>query len=140
MALLGFLLFTPPANAQPVQVTGAWARATAPGQDAGAAYLTLSAAAADRLVAVSSPDAQMAMLHQTTHGGGMSGMADMDGVDLPAHATVHLAPGGTHVMLTGLRHALAAGGTVALDLTFAHAGVVHVRVPVQPITAAGPPG
>jgi copper(I)-binding protein len=53
---------------------------------------------------------------------------------------VALAPGALHIMLMGLKHPLVAGSAVALDLTFTHAGVVHVRVPVQPIGASGPPG
>ena len=80
------------------------------------------------------------MLHQTTHAGGMSAMTDMQPVPIPAGGTLAFAPGGAHIMLAGLRHPLAAGSRIELDLTFAHAGVVHVSVPVQPITASGPPG
>lgn len=127
-------------GSQPVEITGAWARATAPGQDTGVVYLTITSRAADRLVALSSPEAGMAMLHATTQAGGMSGMADVDGVDVPAGEMVRLAPHGMHVMLMDLKHGLVAGGQIGLDLTFAKAGVVHVRVPVQPIGAAGPPG
>jgi copper(I)-binding protein len=128
------------AQAQPVQVTGAWARATAPGQNTGVAYLTITSREADRLVALSSPDAAMAMLHATTQTGGMSGMEDMDSVAVPAGGTVRLAPRGMHVMLMDLKHPLAAGSQIGLDLHFAKAGAVHVQVPVQPIGAAGPPG
>ena len=81
----------------------------------------------------------MAMLHETTRKGTMSGMADMNGLDLPAGQPVALAPGGMHIMLMGLRHGLAAGDQLSLDLTFAHAPALHVRVPVQPLAAAGPP-
>ena len=111
------------AAAPPVQVTGAWARATAP----------------DKLLSAASPDARSAMLHQTTHQAGMSGMSDMDAMPIAAGATVAFAPGGAHIMLTGLQHGLKAGTRIRLDLSFAHAGTVPVTVPVQPITAAGPP-
>ena len=129
-----------PPRPAPVQVTGAWARATAPGQNSGAVYLTITAAAADRLLSAASPDAHAAMLHQTTHMGAMSGMADMASAPIPAGGTLAFTPGGAHIMLMGLPHALRAGSRIGLDLTFAHAGTVHVSVPVQPITAAGPPG
>ena len=102
--------------------------------------MTITSPTEDRLTAASSPDAQAAMLHQPTHGAGMSGMTDLDGLALPAGKAVALAPGGTHLMLMGLRHKLQAGGHLRLDLTFAHAGVVHLSVPVAPAGAIAPPG
>ncbi len=123
-----------------VQITGAWARATAPGQDSGAAYLNITVTNPDKLLSAASPEAKSAMLHQTTRTGSMSAMTDMQAIAIPAGGTFAFAPGGAHIMLTGLQHGLAAGTRIQLDLTFAHAGVVHVSVPVEPITAAGPPG
>ena len=119
---------------------GAWARATAPGQDSGAAYLNITVTNPDKLLSAASPQAKSAMLHQTTHAGSMSAMKDMQAVSIPAGGTFAFAPGGAHIMLTGLQHGLAAGTHLQLDLTFAHAGGVHVSVPVEPITASGPPG
>jgi copper(I)-binding protein len=127
------------AAAAQVVVAGAWSRATAPHQDSGVVYLSLTAPGGDTLTDIATPDAAMGMLHQTTHQGSMSGMADMDSLKLPPGKTVTLAPGALHIMLMELKHPLVAGTAVALDLTFAHAGVVHVRVPVQPIGASGPP-
>ncbi len=128
------------ARAQPPTVTGAWARATAPGQDSGVVYATLRAPSADSLASLSSPDADAVMLHRTTHAGGMSGMEDAGALALPAGADVRLSPGGTHIMLMNLHHPLQAGSTIELDLRFTRAGSVKLRVPVQPITASGPPG
>ena len=128
------------AAAPAVQITGAWARATVPGQDSGAVYLNITATSPDKLLSAASPDASSAMLHQTTHMGSMSGMSDMDAMPIAAGATLAFAPGGAHIMLTGLAHGLKAGTHIRLDLTFVHAGTLHVSVPVQPITAAGPPG
>jgi copper(I)-binding protein len=124
----------------PVSVSGAWARATAPGQTDGVAYMVLESAAGDRLTGAASPGADMAMLHSTTQQGGMSGMQDMDGLDLPAGQNVALAPHGLHLMLMGLKHPLKAGDKLELELDFAKAGKVHVSVPVQPLAASGPPG
>ncbi len=125
--------------AAPVLVTGAWARATAPGQTIGAAYMSLTSVRGDTLAGASSPDADMAMLHKTSRHGGMSGMEDVDELDLPPGQTVTLAPNGLHVMLMGLKHPLVAGQTVRIDLTFKEAGIQHVSVPVQPLRASGPP-
>jgi len=124
----------------PVSVSGAWARATAPGQTDGVAYMTLESKAADRLTGAASPDADMAMLHSTTQQGDMSGMQDMDGLDMPAGQKVTLAPHGMHLMLMGLKHPLVAGEKLDLELDFAKAGKLHVTVPVQPLGASGPPG
>lgn len=128
-----------------VQVSGAWVRATAPHQDEAAAYMTLTSPRADRLTAIASAQAGMAMLHTTSHDHGASGgdadvmrMREADGIDLPAGQAVVLSPGGTHVMLGGLRAPLRAGQVVALTLSFAHAPPVEVQASVLPIGARGP--
>ncbi len=126
--------------AQPVLVSRAWSRATAPHQDSGVVYLSITAPAGDTLTGASSPDAAAAMLHQVTHQGAMAGMADMGSLTIPPGGTVRFAPGGDHVMLMGLKHPLKAGDQVRLDLTFTRAGVVHVTAPVQKLGAAPPPG
>ena len=133
------------AQVPPVQVSGAWVRATAPHQEEAAAYMTLTSREADRLTSVASAQAGMAMLHTTSHDHGASGgdadvmrMREADGVDLPAGQAVALSPGGTHVMLGGLRAPLRAGQVVTLTLGFAHAPLVEVQAGVLPIGARGP--
>ncbi len=128
------------ALAQAVQISGAWARATAPQQQEGAVYMSLTSPAGDRLTAVACPEAAGAMLHETMEHGGMSSMQDMDGIDLPPGQTVRLAPRGMHIMLVGLKQKLKPGDRIDVELTFSKAGHETVRVPVQPIGAAGPPG
>ncbi len=140
LAAASVLLAAATPAAPSVQVSGAWARATAPLQDEAAVYFALASPAGDTLTAVASDDAAGAMLHRSTVRGGMAGMADMDDLALPAGRTVRLEPRGMHVMLTGLKHGLRAGDHVGLTLHFAHAGIVHVSVPVLPIGSAGPPG
>jgi copper(I)-binding protein len=135
--VLALLALTKPALAQ-VEVTGAWARATLPHQDAGAAYFSLRSAGGDTLTGVSSPEAGMAMLHQTTTSGGMSSMSDMDNLPLPHGRVVVLAPNGTHIMLMDLKHPLKPGETLHLTLNFAHAAAQTIAVPVRPVSAAGP--
>jgi len=135
-----FPLLTLPAFAQtPVSVHDAWARATAPGQTTGAVYMSLTSPAGDTLTGISSPDAGAAMLHKTTQMNGMSGMTDMDTLPLPAGTKITLAPQGMHVMLMDLKHPLVAGQNVEVDLTFAKSPGIHVKAPVQPISAAAPP-
>jgi len=83
-------------------------------------------AAPDTLVTAASPDAEMVMLH-TVAAGRMETVAMLE---VPAGGRVTLAPGGYHLMLHGLKHAVAAGDTLTLQLRFAAAGEVIVRAPV----------
>ena len=139
VTLTGIVLLALQAQAaQPVSVTGAWARATAPGQPVGAAYLSMTAPAMDELLSITSPDAEGAMLHRSTEKDGVAGMEDMDTLKLRPAQTIRLAPRGLHVMLMGLRHPLVAGGHVTLDLHFRRAGTERETVPVLPLGAAGP--
>ena len=126
-----------PAHDMP-QVSAPWARATAPGQSAGAIYLTLTSVSADRLVSATSPDADMVMLHRSTEAGGMAGMQDVDGLDLQAGQPVTLAPHGLHLMMTGLKHPLVAGSYITIALRFRQSGSATYNVPVVPIGANGP--
>jgi copper(I)-binding protein len=58
-----------------------------------------------------------------------------EGFAIPAGGTLQLAPGGKHVMLIGLTAPLAVGDTVALTLTFTHAGEMAIQAPVVEIEA-----
>jgi copper(I)-binding protein len=55
----------------------------------------------------------------------------------PGH-DVTLAPGGSHVMLMGLKQPLKPGDHFPLTLTFAHAGAVTTEVTVGRAGASGP--
>jgi copper(I)-binding protein len=127
------------AQPSPVTVAGAWARATPPHAATGAIYLTLTSAAIDRLVAVATPVAAQAEVHRTIQQGGVMEMRPVpDGLALPAGKPVVLAPGGYHIMLTGLKAPLQAGQTIPLHLTFAKAPPVDVMAEVRPLGASGP--
>ena len=62
---------------------------------------------------------------------GMIGMARVAQVTCPAGGRLAFAPGGYHLMITGLHRALAAGDTLELDLVFAHAGTIVVQAAVR---------
>lgn len=113
-------------------VSGAWARATAPGTDVGAAYMTIEGGgAADRLVSASSPRAAMTHLHAVTEDGGVAKMRPVEGIEVPAGQRVELAPKGLHIMLMGLDSPLVAGETFTVTLRFASAGERAVTVTVR---------
>jgi len=102
-----------------VEAADALCRPTPVGRQMTGCYLTLTTATADRLVSVSSPDANMVQIHESRVESGMMMMAELrDGLPLPAGDTVKLEPGGNHLMLMGVKEPLVAGDTVALTLTF----------------------
>jgi copper(I)-binding protein len=126
-----------------VAVTDAWVRGTVTGQQATGAFMQLKSPADASLVAVSSPAAKMAEVHEMKMEGGMMKMGAVGKLALPAGKAVELKPGGYHVMLTDLVKPLKEGDTVPLQLTFEDkAGkkwTVEVKAVVKPLTAIGTP-
>ena len=110
-----------------------WARPTAEGTKAGAAYLSLTnkGTALDKLVSASSPVAGKTQIHQTTDEGGVMKMHEVAGIELAPGATVALKPGGYHIMLLGLKQTLDEGRHIPLTLTFTKGGSIDVEVDVE---------
>ena len=123
-----------------VKISRAWARATPGGATTAAAYLSLELIQGepDRLLAASTPMAAQVMLHATQSEGGVMRMVHLEAIELRPGAPETLAPGGTHLMLTGLAAPLRQGETLPLVLTFERAGTVEIAVPVLGVGAAGP--
>jgi copper(I)-binding protein len=124
-----------------VMVHEAWARATPGASTTGAAYVMLMGGSKpDQLVGVSTPVAAMAQVHETTDDHGVMKMRSVDTVPIPPNGMVTFAPGGYHIMLTGLKQPLVAGQSFPLTLTFAHAAPVTVDVKVRPLGRDAPMG
>lgn len=104
------------ARAEGVWVGETWARATAADQSVSALYLAIESSENARLVDVRCPLAQGVELHQTTVEAGVARMRVVEQIDLPGRKTVSLAPGGYHVMLTGLKQPLKPGEIVPFTL------------------------
>lgn len=114
-----------------ISIEEPWARAAAPGRSSTAAYFAIAnAGGGDRLLSVSSPAGE-ASLHSTSMDGGVMRMRPVEALDIPAEATVRLEPGGTHVMVTGLKQPLDAGSELQLDLTFERSGDRRVNASVR---------
>ena len=114
-----------------VAVGDAWARASMPGQSSGAVYLTIrNSGGPDRLQGVSSPVGSAAV-HESSASDGVMRMRPVAAVEVPAGSTVILRPGGTHIMLTGLRAPLTAGSRFPLRLDFQRSGSKDVEVAVR---------
>lgn len=134
---------TETASSEPT-ITDPWARTTAEGAKTGAIYMTIKGASADdRLVSASVSDelAGKVEIHEVVPAGddtagemesgkmeseemtmGEMVMREVDGIAVPAGATVMLRPGGFHVMLLELQKAIAPGDEVEVTLTFEKAG------------------
>ena len=139
-ALLAGLCIAGTALAQ-VKVEGGWARATVQGQKATGAFMKLTALQATRLVAVSTPVAGVAEIHEMKMEGTVMKMRALPALDLPANQVVELKPGSYHLMLMDLKAPLMKDGSVALTLTFKDAKGVETRQQVSvPVTTGMPQG
>jgi len=126
------------ANASDIMVSDAFARASAfAATKSGVVYFTVMnhGSTPDRLIAIKTPAAAHASLHETVQENGVARMEPVLGLDLAPGAMVELAPNGKHVMLTGLKAPLKKGETIKLTLVFEKAGEVEVDVPVGDVAA-----
>ena len=131
MALALFACSSPKAPAA-IRVGDGWAREIAPGQTAAAIYLTIAnkGAGSDRLTAVKFPLGE-ASLHATSSADGIARMRPLsDGIEIAGGSSVELKPGGTHIMVTGLRQRPSPGETIPLTLVFERSGERPVAVRV----------
>ena len=128
-----------------IAVYGAYVRE--PATDTAAAYFTMTnvGGAKDTLVAVSSPVAASASMHDvgkhapTGEGGMDSGsMVPTPTVELSPGQTITLEPAAGHMMLEGVSGSLEPGSTINLKLVFETAGTLTIKAPVIALTAPAP--
>jgi len=122
-------------------LTDLWTRATPPNAPTGAAYLTITNTGdvADRLIGVATPAAAKGEIHEMKVDGGVMTMRPVEGgLEIPAHGSVTLAPGGFHLMFMGLKSPFVEGGKLPVTLTFATAGSVDTFFHIMAIGAKGP--
>ena len=84
-------------------VERAWAHATPGGATTGAVYMTITSATPDALIAVSSPVAGHAELHEYKRENGVRRRRPTSAIPIRPGAPTELKPGGDHVVLTGLK-------------------------------------
>ena len=115
--LLASALFTSVVAHAQVKVDDPWVRATVAPQKATGAFMQLTSPKAAKVVAASSPVAEMVEIHEMKMDNGVMKMRAVEALALPAGQTVALKPGSYHVMLMGLKAPIKAGETVPLTLT-----------------------
>jgi copper(I)-binding protein len=123
-----------------VSVSSPWVRGTVQGQTATGVFMDLKSAEGAALVAAESPVAGTVEIHEMRMEGNVMRMRAIPKLDLPAGQTVHLKPGGYHVMLMDLKQPLKKGETVPLRLKFqgkdGKAQEVEIKAEVRDLTAA----
>ena len=124
---------TAAAHHSDIQITTAWSRELPPTAPVGAAFMNVEnhSDQADRLMSADSSIAEITELHAHIHEGDVMRMVKVDAIDVPAHGSLTLEPGGYHIMLIDLKKPLVAGEQLPLTLQFEHAGQVDVTVDIK---------
>jgi copper(I)-binding protein len=119
-----------------------WTRATPKGAKVGVGFLSIVniGAKADKLIAAASSAVGRVEIHRTTMKNGVMRMRKIsDGLELKPREVTELKPGGTHLMLIGLKQPIGKGDMLPLQLVFEGAGKVHVTLAASGIGATEPP-
>lgn len=121
------------AHAGTIRVGEAWSRALPPVSPNGAAYLSLTNTghAADELLGARTAIAARAEVHEHVMEGDLMRMREAGPIPLPPGETVHMAPGGLHLMLMDLKTPLREGERYTVTLEFREAPPLDVEVIVH---------
>ncbi len=116
-----------------ITISEAFASPTPGGVDVSAGYLTIAngGGEADRLTGAASPRAARVEMHTMSMNGGVMEMRQIDFADIPAGGTTSFAPGGNHLMFTGVTTPFAVGEEIPVTLTFERAGTIEATLPVR---------
>ena len=101
-----------------VSIEHAWVRATTPGQDVGAAYMTFASKQDVTLIRIESDATKSVEIHSMSMQNGVMKMRMLETLPIKAGKPYKLEPGGFHLMLFDLKKPLAAGQQVKFELTF----------------------
>jgi len=118
-------------------ISDAWVRATAPGQQVGAAYMTLKSNADITVTKVESNVTGSIEIHEMAMQNGVMKMRMKDSLPLSAGKPFKLEPSGFHLMLFDLKKPLRPGDQVAFTLEFKDKnGIVETQKISAPIKAS----
>lgn len=116
-----------------IVVTHAWVRASLGQSPTTAAYLRIEnrGATEDRLLAVATPAAATAHLHESVAKDGIMRMQAVNSLGIKPGQSIELAPGGLHIMMMGLKSPLKVGQTIPVKVRFEGAGEIEVDAEVR---------
>lgn len=121
-----------------LELSGAFTRAMPPRAISGGGFviITNTGTQDDRLVSATSPASEVVETHiMSMDGEVMKMQSQPDGFVIPAGETLELKPGGKHLMFINVNEQFVEGEVVMVMLTFEHAGMVHLKLPVAAIGA-----
>ncbi|HEX8901480.1 copper chaperone PCu(A)C [Vitreimonas sp.] len=117
-----------------IEIVEPWAGQTPGGVDVSAGYLTIRnrTETDDQLIAVSSPRAARAEIHEMSMDeNNVMRMRPLTALTIPAGGEALLQPGGQHLMFFGVTQPFTVGEEIPVQLTFANAGVIDVNLQVR---------
>lgn len=131
-------LAAPPATSA-LSIETPWARATPPQAPVAGGFLTVRnrGRIADRLLSVSSPDAERVEIHEMRMDDGVMRMRRIDeGLAIAPDGTLELKPGGYHLMFIKPKRPFVAGQTANATLRFERGGAREVRFEIRAVGGA----
>ena len=116
-----------------LEVREPWVREPNPARPIGAAFMVLENTGDTPITVVgaSSKAAEVVEIHEMSMSDGVMKMRMIESLEIPAHSSVKLEPGGYHLMLIRLTGELKDGDSVEIDLKLAGDQVVTVTAPVK---------
>jgi hypothetical protein len=126
------------ARADSLAFEDAWIRATPPGVETAAGYVTVeNNAEPDRLVDAHSDAARQVEIHTTVQQDGLLKMVRLEALAISSGRPTMLEPGGNHIMFIGIQKPFAPGDTVAVTLVFERAGAIELEFAVRDARQSG---
>ncbi len=117
-----------------IEIVDAWIQAPPQGAPVAAGYMRIvnHGGSNDRLLAISSPRAGRVEMHEMSMEGAMMSMRPLRyGAAVPGNGAFEFSSVGAHIMFNNMNGSYAAGATIPLRLTFQHAGMIDIEVPVR---------
>ncbi|MCC6299029.1 MAG: copper chaperone PCu(A)C [Anaerolineales bacterium] len=114
-----------------IEITDAWARSAAQGENSAAYFTIVNYDADDELVGASADFAEAVEIHESAMVDDVMQMRMVESVPLPTGEKVEFASGGLHVMLVNLSRSLEVGETVNITLHFKNHADIPLSLPVQ---------
>lgn len=121
--------------ASDIEIENAYARATPPKLPNSAVFLSLKNSSNKdiSLKSASSDVSKVVELHTHKMVDGAMKMYQIPKIDIPANGKTTLKPGGLHIMLIGLKHALKVGNNVTVTLKFSNGETKTVTAPIKTV-------
>jgi copper(I)-binding protein len=120
-------------DADQITVDAPYVREVPPGAMAPGSFMVFHNQS-DQTISLVKADSEVANrveLHTHIHDKGVMKMREIEKIDIPAHGTTELKPGGLHIMLIDMPRIMQAGENVTLTLQFSDGSKKTVTAPVQ---------